>query len=821
MKCPFLIIRKDVYDKSGKKIKEELELQDCIKNDCMVYDGATKLCSLLSSNMKTGVMIDDMKDGFKELREDLHQRQESFNTVFSSTVQSLQEALLGRFDILKKQNEVMVLGFDRLVEAIVNKFEGLRSNFTDLNNTISTISASMIESQNKGNDAFKANLSTLSQSLNDQGDEFKSLIQSMQHTIDEMRNAQLQYYETVGAHNEKMLNAIIEQGEGSIKIGENANAKLEVLRQDVEKMTVANQANMEAMSSTIDKISMTNHENATKMETLVNGITDITNILRSEVAGMKSEITNVGTNVGSKIDALSASLAETMKPGIDSMTDLMRTEVAGLKSETISVLNSISSKFDQLSTALAETMKPGIDAMAEIMKTEFSGLKQETVTALNGLATKFEGLSTAFTSEIKGNTEHMSIKMSELNTTSVALKADINALKESLISKLDQLGSTLTESGKMQEQSMQNLITSLGSAAESIRTDVTDLKVNTSTVLDAFNKDVGIYIETVRSEIANLKADQVTSLTNVQNTVVHLQELFKNSSDSMGSMSDMMRNLNSNYIESLSKIAGLAEGMRKGVAKVGEGMHDSVKDLVKEMKSEIGALEKQYEKTFGDIANLAGKFEDLNKRIKEMTKEVEKEFKGSFDRQEQLSNYTKTILEHIKTYFEKEEARYKDEQVLRLKKEGLDHFDRATLYFYRGNYELAVNEINKALEIEKTAEYYNLKGLLLAELGKFDDSKKVFAQALKLEPNLAEIHNNLGLLYLKMKKLDDAVVAFQEAVKKNVNYALAYVNLGKAYIEREKYDDAIKAFEKALQIDPSNYDAQEAIKLYKEGKIGQ
>jgi tetratricopeptide (TPR) repeat protein len=286
-------------------------------------------------------------------------------------------------------------------------------------------------------------------------------------------------------------------------------------------------------------------------------------------------------------------------------------------------------------------------------------------------------------------------------------------------------------------------------------------------------------------------------------------------------MSYMMKNLNSNYIESLSKIAGLAEGMRKGVDKVGEGMHASVRDLVKEMKSEIGALEKQYEKTFGDIANLAGKFNELNTRIKDMTKEVEKEFKESFNRQETLAEYTKTILEHIKDYFVKEEARYKEERAKRKKKEGLDHFDRATLYYYRGNYELAANEINKALEIEDSAEYYNLKGLLLAELGKFDESKKTYKKALEKEPNLAEIHNNLGLLYLKMKKLDDAVVAFQEAVKKNINYSHAYVNLGKALLESENYDEAIKAFDRAIEIDPANHEAREAIRLYKEGKIGE
>lgn len=886
MKCPFLIIRKEIYDKSGKKIKEELEIQDCIKNDCMVYDGATKLCSLLSSNMKTGVMIDDLKNGFRELRNDLHQRQESFNTVLSSTVQSFQEALLGRFDILKKQNEVMVLGFDRLVETIANKFEGLRANFVDLNTSITSISETMIAAHTKSNETVTASITTFVQTLSEQNSEFKSLFQSMQHTIDEIRNANIQLSENSATFNERLLGTIIEQGEGNTRVCEGTNAKLEILRQDIEKMTVAGQANMEAMSSAIDRIVSSYSESAAKLDALKSGIADITNVLKTEVAGMKSEIVSAGSSIGGRIDVLSTSFAETMKPGIDALTDLMRTEVAGLKSETISVLNGISAKFDQLSTAFGETMKPGIDAMTETVKTEFSGLKQETVIALNGLASKFDGLTAVFSSEIKGNTEHMSIKMTELNATSTALKTDINALKESLVAKIDQLttvfsetgrvqeqairgmieqmstvmtnsaktqeqtfnemfdriniimgetsksqqqstqefvqriSSSMSESGKTQEQVFGNLATSFSSIGESIRSDVTDLKTSTTTLLENFNRDIGAHIEAVRSEIANLKTDQITSLTNIQSTVVQLQELFKNSSDSMGSMSDMMKNLNTNYIESLSKIAGLAEGMRKGVARVGEGMHGSVRDLVKEMKSEIGALEKQYEKTFGDIAHLAGKFEDLNKRIKEMTKEVEKEFKDTFDRQEQLSNYTKTILEHIKSYFEKEEVRYKEEKVLKKKKDGLDHFDRATLYYYRGNYELAVNEINKALEIEETAEYLNLKGLLLAELGKFDDSKKIYAAALKIEPNLSEINNNLGLLYLKMKKLDDAVVAFKEAVKKNVNYAVAYVNLGKAYIETEKYDDAVKAYEKALQIDPSNYEAQEAVKLYKEGKIG-
>jgi Flp pilus assembly protein TadD len=141
------------------------------------------------------------------------------------------------------------------------------------------------------------------------------------------------------------------------------------------------------------------------------------------------------------------------------------------------------------------------------------------------------------------------------------------------------------------------------------------------------------------------------------------------------------------------------------------------------------------------------------------------------------------------------------------------------LYYYRANFELALNEIEKAIEIDKTAEYLNLKGLILAELGRYDDSKKTYLAALELEPEYSELHNNLGLLFLRMKKLDEAVLSFEESVKKNVNNALAYVNLGKALIELEKFDEALSAYNRALEIDPGNQEAREAVRLYKEGKI--
>jgi tetratricopeptide (TPR) repeat protein len=666
MKCPFLVIRKDTLDKDGNKTGEELEIQDCIKNDCMIFDGATKLCSLLASNMKTGVLIDDVKQGMKEVKEEIYQRSEAMSVTLATTVQTLQDAILGRFDLFQKQNEVIALGFDKIGETIGSKFEGLNAHVSQLLDAVNTLGSNLT----KNNDSILESMAAAKDSLMNQSESVRSSIQALQRVAHDIQGTHVQFSTDMKAFSEALLVQLGELTEGAVRQNDTVCSRLDMLKQGVDKVMTTSQIGMETISGAMERI----------------------------ITTAQAAVTGLGQ-------------MDTMIAQLNSLNDLVKGEIGGLKTETLNILSVIAGKVDGIEGSFGETLKPGIEMIA-------------------------------------------------------ALKTDV---KEAIV----HLGA-----------------------------------------------DIQMVGEILKSEVGTLRSDQAASLGNVQGTIMQLHALFKTSSESLEGMTGMIKSLNDNYLESLGKIAGLAEGMRKGVDKVGEGMQLSVRDLVQEMKREIGNLEKQYEKTFGNIADLAGKFEGLNTRLKEMTLEIEKEFKDSFERQANLSEHTKTILEHIKTYFEKQEERYKDEHLTRKKKEAIDHFDRATLYFYRGNYELAINEIDKALEIERTAEYLNLKGVLLTELGRFDDSKRVFMDALKLESNLAEIHNNLGLLYLKMKKLDDAVVSFQEAVKKNVNYARAYVNLGKAFIESEKYDDAIKSFEKALEIDPANVAAREAIDLYKKGKIG-
>jgi len=595
MRCPFLIKRRDVYDNDGKKIDEEVELLACMKNECMVYDSATKLCSLLSSNMKTGVLIDDYKKGIKETREELSRSAEKLSDGFSAMVEKFQEGMFSRLDVQKKQTEVMILGFDKLQEAFSNKFEELNAGLHSFTEGIGS------------------KLGLLGEMADKQAEGLRSAVQSLQDKLSEL-----------GAANIRLFGDLL--------------------------------------------------------------------------------------------------------VGINSVGDRIKDEMSGLKTQNAEAVSSVVAKFDTL-----------------------GGLFREMSEATSGRS-------------------------------------------QVLIDK----------------------ITSIDDAMKSV---MNELRFEMSTTADRFKDEISDYIEGLKSEIVNLKTSQAGSLNNLQGEVSEVRNLFTKATSSLESMSGMMDILNKNYLESLGKIAALAEGMRKGVAEIGESVTKSLRDMTGETSNQLGAVATQHEKTFDTVAKFTDIFEDLNKRLSDMTGVITRQFKESLDRQSNLSDDTKGILESIKTFLQREAERFDKEQEFNRKKTALDHFDRATLYYYRGNYELAQNEIDRALEIDKIAEYFNLKGLILSGLGRYDDSKKAFLSAIKLEPDFSELHNNLGLLYLKMKRIDEAVLSFQESVKKNVNNALAYVNLGKALIEVEKFDEALTAYNKALQIDPSNREAREAVNLYKEGKI--
>lgn len=158
-----------------------------------------------------------------------------------------------------------------------------------------------------------------------------------------------------------------------------------------------------------------------------------------------------------------------------------------------------------------------------------------------------------------------------------------------------------------------------------------------------------------------------------------------------------------------------------------------------------------------------------------------------------------------------------------------------------GDYNGAIANYNKAINIDKDYRIYYQLGIALKKAGKMEEAKTAFESGLKEKPDFDLAYNGLGGVNFalnnfetaienfeklktvtKNKKLQDAadeyiarcytklgtdelsggnaqksVGLFQKAVD-HYNYDVAYLYLSQAYVELERYDEAIAAADKAI-----------------------
>jgi tetratricopeptide (TPR) repeat protein len=90
----------------------------------------------------------------------------------------------------------------------------------------------------------------------------------------------------------------------------------------------------------------------------------------------------------------------------------------------------------------------------------------------------------------------------------------------------------------------------------------------------------------------------------------------------------------------------------------------------------------------------------------------------------------------------------------------------------------------------------------------WQDSERLFTQALRVTKSNFVAHNNLGLHRLNVKKYDEAINSFNAALAVKPGYAATHNNLALAYMAVGRVDDALKSFEDALKYSPALYQAR-------------
>jgi Flp pilus assembly protein TadD len=107
-----------------------------------------------------------------------------------------------------------------------------------------------------------------------------------------------------------------------------------------------------------------------------------------------------------------------------------------------------------------------------------------------------------------------------------------------------------------------------------------------------------------------------------------------------------------------------------------------------------------------------------------------------------------------------------------------------------------------ALPPEHAARVQNVRGIGLANEGKWDEAVACFREAVRLRPDYADAFNNLGNVLYFQKKLDEAIAAYEEAVRLSPDHAGALSNLGEVLRHRGRLDDALKYCRRAVELRP-------------------
>ncbi|HET9097804.1 MAG TPA: tetratricopeptide repeat protein [Candidatus Baltobacteraceae bacterium] len=95
----------------------------------------------------------------------------------------------------------------------------------------------------------------------------------------------------------------------------------------------------------------------------------------------------------------------------------------------------------------------------------------------------------------------------------------------------------------------------------------------------------------------------------------------------------------------------------------------------------------------------------------------------------------------------------------------------------------------------------NKRGVALIEMGRMEEARAAFEQALRIVPKFAPALVNIGNLHLEAGEMEEAIRLYESAVLSDEAYALAHHNLGVAYKRLGRTGDAVRELRRAHRLE--------------------
>lgn len=131
------------------------------------------------------------------------------------------------------------------------------------------------------------------------------------------------------------------------------------------------------------------------------------------------------------------------------------------------------------------------------------------------------------------------------------------------------------------------------------------------------------------------------------------------------------------------------------------------------------------------------------------------------------------------------------------------HHLKFKIYSNVRNYRDALSSARTCLKIRPNSlEVKNSIAFLLSNLGKTNETEKLYKEILSQDPDHFNTNYNLGELYLHQRKYRLAENYFKNSLRLNPNSTYPYLGFGNLYLAKGNYENAIGFYKKVLSIEP-------------------
>ncbi len=166
-------------------------------------------------------------------------------------------------------------------------------------------------------------------------------------------------------------------------------------------------------------------------------------------------------------------------------------------------------------------------------------------------------------------------------------------------------------------------------------------------------------------------------------------------------------------------------------------------------------------------------------------------------------------IDHIKgLIYKSEKLKPADHSAARSQDVNL-YFKSGANYYYKGEYDKALSDFNKAIELDPDdySAYCN-RGSVYERKGEYARALSDYNKAVELNPKDPVIYFYRGLIYESKGEFDGAINDLNKAIELNPEYYFAYNHRGRAFYNKGEYDKAISDFTKTIGSgfeDPTTY----------------